>query len=422
LELKEIIIKIQNDRILFNPRLSIEIGQTSIPFEYLRFKTNEDIYWKVEIVEYNLTEKCLKVKIIDYQISDNADFKRQKTDKDIKRLVFIGKFDFPKLHPLLMSFTIGKLNEHIINFEKVFKPVQKPSIAPIKPHVPIIREITDGFYVNFKKAHFMLGYVTFTKRIKEIDKKIDFQIFNDHILSEFENIKYWFPKKLNTKSFFVKVIVSTIDNKLDKAAATSREIDQITPDLIEGIKYLRTIALTKESKNKDLDKSLFTAEDIFSQIDSNDIEGNVFKQSEQDILKILIEKNNVRNKKELAYLSGRKQSENYPIRYTLYPNFGFLFLVEGVENNHFIWELLNSHATYIWTFEKPSDNIKLQFKRIESIINTVRASGREKYKYAYTNTGQDNDLVFKIIKHKHIGSDVVDEFPKWKDRINEQLT
>src|SRR6185312_1925525 len=109
------------------------------------------------------------------------------------------------------------------------------SIPPVKLHTPIIKEITDGFYVNFKDAHFMLGYVTFTKRIKEIDKKIDFQIFNDHILSEFENIKYWFSKKLKTKSFFVEVIVSTIDNQLNKAAATSKEIDQITPDLIESI-------------------------------------------------------------------------------------------------------------------------------------------------------------------------------------------
>jgi len=247
----------ENDRVLFNPQLSIKIGQTNVPFKNLRFKTNEDIYWKVQIVEYNSTEKSLKVKIIDYQISDYADFKRQITNKEIERLVFVEKFDFLKLHPLLMSFTKGKLNEHIINFEEVFKPVQgKPSIGPIKPHVPIIKEITDGFHVNFKDAHFMLGYVTFTKRIKEIDKKVDFQIFNDHILPEFENIKYWFPKKLKTKNFFVKVIVSTIDNQLNKATATSREIDQITPDLIESIKYLRTITLTRESKHKDVDKSL----------------------------------------------------------------------------------------------------------------------------------------------------------------------
>ena len=121
------------------------------------------------------------------------------------------------------------------------------------------------------------------------------------------------------------------------------------------------------------------------------------------------------------YLSGKKQSENYPIRYTLHPHFGFLFLVEGIENNHFIWELLNSNATYIWTFERHSD-IELQFKRIENIINVIRACGREKYKSAYINGGQDNDLVFRVIKHEHIGSDIIDEFPKWKDRLNEQLT
>ena len=268
----------------------------------------------------------------------------------------------------------------------------------------------------------MLGYVTFKKHIKEIDKNIDFKIVNDHILAEFDNIKYWFSKRLKTKRFQVKASITLIDNKITEINAKSKEIDLITPELIDNIKYLRTIELTKAPRVSNIDKSLFTAEDIFSQVDTEDIEGNVFKQSEQDILNFLIEKSNVRNKKELAYLSGKKQSENHPIRYTLHPNFGFLFLIEGEENNHFVWELLNSHATYIWTIDKSEQDIKLQFKRIENVVNTIRSNGREKYKSAYKHTHQDNDLVFKVINHKDIGSNLLDEFPKWKNKLNEQLT
>lgn len=431
MEQKEIIIKIQNDRILFNPKLSIDIGQTSIPFEYLRFKTNEDIYWKVEILEYKLVEKSLNVKIIDYQTTDIVDFERQKTTKEIEKLVFIGKYDFAKLYPLLMSFTKGKLDGQLINIDAVFGQLkERPVMQHVKPHVqisqhvfePIVRKITDEFWINFNNAQFMLGYVTFKKRIKEIDKSIDFKIANEHILAEFDNIKYWFSKKLKTKKFHVKVSITLIENQVNEINATSKEIDLITPELIDSIKYLRTIKLTKVPREGIIDKSLFTADDIFSQIDTEDIEGNVFKQSEQDILNFLIEKINVRNKKELAYLSGKKQSENHPIHYTLHPNFGFIFLIEGVENNHFVWELLNSHATYIWTINKSEKEIRLQFKRIESIVNTIRANGREKYKSAYKHTHQDNDLVFRVINHQDIGSDILDEFPKWKNKLNEQLT
>ena len=60
---------------------------------------------------------------------------------------------------------------------------------------------------------------------------------------------------------------------MNEVNATSKEIDLITPELIDSIKYLRTLELTKVPKESGVDKSLFTAEDIFSQIDTDDIEG-----------------------------------------------------------------------------------------------------------------------------------------------------
>jgi hypothetical protein len=268
----------------------------------------------------------------------------------------------------------------------------------------------------------MLGYVTFKKFIKRLGREIEFKIENDNILAEFDNIKYWFSKKLKSKKFKVKANITVIGNDIKEIKATSKEIDLITEDIINSIKYSRMMSLISPPKNNNLDKSLFTAEEIFAQIDTEDTGGNVFNQNGQDILNSLMQKDNIRNKKELAYLSGSKQSANHPLRYTLNPNFGFLFFVEGLENNHFIWELLNSNATYIWTFDKSDNEIQLQFKRMESIINTIRSIGREAYKRAYNQTHQDNDLGFRIITHEDISSKLVDAFPKWKSKLNEQLT
>ncbi|MGY6561707.1 MAG: hypothetical protein ACXITV_06340 [Luteibaculaceae bacterium] len=103
------------------------------------------------------------------------------------------------------------------------------------------------------------------------------------------------------------------------------------------------------------------------------------------------------------------------------PHFGFLFFVEGERNNHFIWELLNSNATYIWSFEKYDGTLAQQLKKIEEIIGRIRTLGREKYKGAYRNFQEDGDLVFRSIAHENINSDFVDDFPRWRSRLEQHL-
>ena len=108
---------------------------------------------------------------------------------------------------------------------------------------------------------------------------VDFKIKNDHILAEFDNIKFWFAKKLKTKKFKISAIITTTDGQFIEASASSSQINMITPDLIDSIKYERTIALTKPPKSKNPDKSLYTADDIFDLFETENKEWNVFNQS-----------------------------------------------------------------------------------------------------------------------------------------------
>ena len=64
---------------------------------------------------------------------------------------------------------------------------------------------------------------------------------------------------------------------------------------------------------------------------------------------LLQEKTNLKNQKQLMYLSGAIQSGTDKIRFTLEPKFGFLFTFNKDGVNHYCWELLQSHASYIWT-------------------------------------------------------------------------
>jgi hypothetical protein len=447
--LKELIIKVDNQEIHLSPKLTVPIEHTNIPIEHCKFRTYKDIFWKVELLEYNSDNKCWKIKVIDYFTNDIQNFDHQKSTKEINRIAF-EKFDWPKLEQHLSSYqtiklldildyhdtdryfreeTIpkGVLNFTDTDFPKESMEVSIPqaedtitSFAPTKRE-PVIKTYKIEFSVYFSEAYFKLGYVTFSKNIKEIGNKVDFKIENDYILAEFDNIKTWFAKKLKTKKFKVNATINSKDGIITEIIATSPHIAMIDAELIDSIRYHRTFALTKSPKISNTDKSLFTADEIFREMETDDIEGNVFKQNEQDILSLFLYHHKTRNRKQLEYLSGSKHSMNVKLRFTLHPNFGFLFLIEGKENNHFVWELLNSHSTYIWSIDKLEREIEIQYKRIEASINAIRDYGREQYKREFRQNHLDSDLVFSAIEHEDITSNFVDGFVKWKHKLNEKI-
>jgi hypothetical protein len=429
---RQILLKITNDKIWFNDTDSIEISFTDIPYEHILFHSHRDIYWKVQLIEFDKNTNRLYLNILNYSYNDLSTFLAQKPKKEIKYLKF-DKFNWKYLEPLLSGYQKKKFIHQLINADYRGYESRKINESPNYKSAgfegqnsiirqPFVIKVEEEFAIDFKDSAFMLGYIKFSKYIKELNQTIDFKIINENILPEFDNIKYWFSKKLKTKKFNVKVIIIRTDNLITDSSATSKEIDSIDQHLIEGVKVQRTLGIIKSIRPQEIEKSLFTSDDLYSLDSKNDLEGNVFKQTEKDILDLLIEKSDVRNKKELSYLSGSKQSINYRIRFTNHPIFGFIFLAEGELNNHFIWELLNSNATYIWTIEKGIKEIETQYKRIESVINTILDCGREQYKRAYRTANQDNDLVFNVINHKDIGSQLIDEFPRWKHRINELIT
>ena len=129
----------------------------------------------------------------------------------------------------------------------------------------------------------------------------------------------------------------------------------------------------------------------------------------------------MRNAKHLQYLSGAKHSERHMLKFTLKPIFGFLFFIEGERQNHFCWELLNSHATYLWSFSKVESEFQFQYARIEKTISLVRQIGRDEYKREFKNGNIDGDLIFSVINHPDVNSSFKDGFVEWKHRLKERL-
>jgi len=423
-----VIIRLHEGRIWFNDRLSIDAGDSNLPVEKIRFSRVKEIYWLVEQLVFDKESLALEVKVVDYFLRDREKFAAQNPKTDIKKLTFINLSDTASLKMALKYYAtqMNQLDEALEAGYYDRNGTPSLSDEKIKSKNPLFRtapekeEIKTIFEVWFKDAEFKLGYVVFDKNIPEMKQMLRFKITNDFLLTEFEFIKGYFVKALGTRKFDVDATIFLEHGKATETRATSTIIGRINEGLIDSIKNIRTDRLFKAPFKVNVDKSLFTADEIFDEFGEDEV-GNVFNQTEEEMLRQILEKAKVRNRKQLEFLAGVKQAAGARLRFTLHPYFGFLFTVEGEKMMHFIWELLNTHATYIWSLDKNARELRAQYRRVEDAINQVRNSGRNLYKQAYHSSHIDQDLVFHVIHHQDANSPLIDGFVKWRHRIGELL-
>jgi len=272
-----------------------------------------------------------------------------------------------------------------------------------------------SYNVELAETTFMLGYIRFEKFIRIFNRTIEFKIYNDNILPEYYDIIYWFIKAFGKKQISVTVSFKSETNY----TATSPDIDKIKKGFIEKINLNRTNSLIKANRPRSFDKSLFTIDTIYSINNNTDLIGNVFNQTEQDLFEIIISNKDIRNERELSFLYNEKHSSESKLRITNSPNFGFIFLVEGRRKNHFIWELLNSTITFIWSVDKKLGPLGFQYNRIEKTINYIMQNSREIYLQEIKAKTIDADLIFNSVPHPKKGKKVEDPFMKWEQKVQD---
>lgn len=167
---------------------------------------------------------------------------------------------------------------------------------------------------------------------------------------------------------------------------------------------------------KDDGKSVFNHDEIFGILNEGD-DANVFNSSADNILEILMENGLAKNIRLLEFLSRDKHTLNEKLRFTLKPHFGFLFKVESPTKQFFIWELLNSHATYVW--EQEIDNTDFYYF-IEQEISFIKANGREEYRRYYKNL-PSKKFEFHLIEHDSADLTEEERFQTWKNKLEAAL-
>lgn len=415
---KEFIVLVSNKEIAFNPSFSVSTRMTNllIPLA-MRFSESKETYWKVTQTNYGANSSTLTIKVTDYYPKDISGFSTNPMPKRPINSIVFEPFNWQLLKGCLSFYHKKLLINYLYNTEdpEYNDPTTKSWTIAYKTREPgdsqkKISTFKYDFWMPFSEIKFDNGKVIFEKTIiiHSINEVVHFEIFNDHLRQEFENIKEWFFKKLGTTKFKVEGVFTREGIKLVKVEATSKSIDKIDKEFIEKIK-LKTISDNilgaKESING---KSILDLREI----DKNVVVDSLFLGSEENLLDYIFKNKGARNYLQLTYLAKEKHSINNAIKYTLLPNFGFLFHIEGSNEKHVVWELLNSHATYIWSFYKKKLDTDI-YEELEKTISYINKDGRNNYKDLWRSKEIDGDKKFSFILHK-TGND---NFESWRQNL-----
>ena len=420
-----IYLKITDDGLFYNDRHYFKWNQTNFPSKLdFAWREHHPVYWKVELLNYDKSNKILDVHIEDYNETNLELFYKQKS-KDAVREIHFHELKWSILQGQLRSYVYRSFM-HLEGDEPVVPSIVEEPLGEIhtaRPKAgveveeePVVSEIAILFKTDILNLSFKSGFAECLHYVPEIDESLNIRLYNDSLLPQFDHIKPYFKKYFKNKQLQIRGKAVRQDDGVWWTKCRCQQISMIDEDAIASIR--RMVLKDKMAKPFviDVDKSLFTSDDIF--LEENEIDlGKALRAEDLDLVQEIMDLKGVRNRKQLIYLSGKVQHDNTAIRFTLAPQFGFLFYAKGQEMCHFIWELIDSHATYIWSTDLDPRLLDRQFKAVEQLVNVIRASGRR----VYLADKSDEDLLFHRISHQKANSTIVDPFPLWKARLDERL-
>jgi hypothetical protein len=423
--MKTILLKVDNQGVYYNPTEGLAWASTNLPIGAFRFREHEPIYWRARMCAYQKETQLLELEVLDYQAVVMEDFELQSPKQPISALHFrplspqafkanLSYYDGLRLAAILAATEPVPPAAKIIWTTEGRKPLATaPSLAenPARIHLHFQQRIQD--------LNFSLGLIKGTHFVEEWGVTIDFEIANDFIIPEFDYVKSYVAKALKQRHVAIE-IKTTLADAIGKAVtARSPVLQSIDERLLVLVRSQTAERLLKKPKfEADVDKSLFTADEMYDQYTEDGPWGDALRSPGEEILAQILSLKEVRNAKQLQFLAGKVHAPGEKLRFTLTPLFGFIFVAQGERQRHFIWELLNSHATYLWSFDPEELPAQQQFPELEKILTFIKVHGRQEYR---NNHHLSEHFSFRAINHRHAGSNFIDGFPRWRNLLLEQL-
>lgn len=188
------ILKIKDGKFYYTENDFIEIEDTNIPYENMRFSYGRDIFWKVELFDFDNETKTVKVRVLDYSPENISNYYIQKQKKPVNFSQF-EKFQWTKLEPQLSSYQISALSDIVDGIPKLninnsegleIEERFKDSDDNLTENIDFFTDnenfaftkIDEEFSFFFKNANFKDGFVSIDFKPKLCSKKEEIKIFN----------------------------------------------------------------------------------------------------------------------------------------------------------------------------------------------------------------------------------------------------
>jgi hypothetical protein len=429
--LKTILLHITNDGPRYHPQRQLPWSATNLPEGAFRLRENEPIYWRVRLSTYDKHQEELEVEVLDYQAAFDPAFAEQQPKMPVSKLRFFPLS--PVRFKALLSYYDGR------RLAEILQPLADETSSLLAPNAwtppveqgqdhflppSLIRDKPASVHLHFEERiqdlRFKLGIIGGTCFVEEWGIAIDYYVKNDFILPEFDYVKSYLSKALKRRRVPIE-LKTTLKAATDHAVlARSPVLEAIDENLLELVRSQAVERLLQKPKfDAPVDKSLFTGDEMFDQYASDDDPwGDALRTPEADLLAQILELREVRNAKQLQFLAGKVQATSERLRFTLSPQFGFLFTGHGARQRHLIWELLDSHATYLWSYDPDEVAPARALLELEQALNFIKVHGRQEYR---NNHHLSEHLTFCPINHRHVNSKLIDGFPRWRHALLEQL-
>ena len=252
---------------------------------------------------------------------------------------------------------------------------------------------------------FQYGLVAFKYKVGELKMELDFEIEHLNIRPEFDVLKSYFSKVLNSNTVFIDINAEFKDHLLVAQNATSDDLLRINQQLIDSVKFqfIEKRFLSKK-RSEDVNQG-------FADLSKTEGLSNLYR-SEEEILEDILKNQQIKHFLQLKYLASRHEKDILKLRFVLSP-FSFVFLIDGHERFHLVLETLDTEeATYIWHINKDIRLLKNKLREIDRDIETIRNKGRQFFL-------EQEPIEFSRIWHDY--SDKQKGFVIWKDQFEERL-
>lgn len=413
--MKRIVCRVDNQGLAFSARHLVTWAATNLPPGAFKFSVKEPGFWELRMLAFSEGE--LKVEVLDFK-ARASDFQPDRVARATVHRVLFEPLDYHSFLDQLAYYRLADLVP-VLTDSLAEATVIPPDFSefgvvnePVSSFEPLVNRLIT-FRYPFADLTIRNGYVLGEVELPEAPQGLAFRVYNDILVAEFEAIKSFFPGKLKRKTIEVKARLSNHGARsLRLIDCQSPQISAIDDSMIELFRVRSLRKLVGASQERLVDKQLFTPEDLLATLEDDEAGRALLPADGRSILDSILASLEVRNAKQLTFLARELQSAEKKLRFVLSPKFGFVFIYEGRQAIHFVLELLNDHATYVWSIPEGWGSYEEQCEAIESELAKISDLGRNQYRRLLSFEHE-----FWLVVHEQSEGSIVEGFPRWRARL-----